>query len=209
GLYYVCPAPGCQAAAIPVDKQVQNPVAMFDVDNNGVIVELPPVPANGAASASGALVFGIGTQANNALGTAVVIAVTPTSGRFTTVYNGVRYGNSFVDSGSNGLFFQDTGIPICSRNSAAPFFYCPATTKNTSATIEGVNGASVVVDFSVANANALLTNNPGFAAFNNLGAPQAYANSFDWGLPFFFGRKVFSAIEGANTPGGLGPYVAF
>jgi hypothetical protein len=32
---------------------------------------------------------------------------------------------------------------------------------------------------------------------------------FDFGLPFFFGRSVFTAIEGASTPGGTGPYVAF
>jgi hypothetical protein len=33
--------------------------------------------------------------------------------------------------------------------------------------------------------------------------------SFDWGLPFFFGRTVFTAIEGMSTPGGTGPYFAF
>ena len=38
GLYYVCPASGCQAAAMPVDKQVQSPVAMLAADNNGVII---------------------------------------------------------------------------------------------------------------------------------------------------------------------------
>ena len=34
-------------------------------------------------------------------------------------------------------------------------------------------------------------------------------NSFDWGLSFFYGRTVFTAIEGKTTPGGVGPYVAF
>ena len=43
-----------------------------------------------------------------------------------------------------------------------------------------------------------------------LGAPQFFANSFDWGLPFFYGRRVYTAIEGTSQPGGLaGPYVAF
>ena len=32
---------------------------------------------------------------------------------------------------------------------------------------------------------------------------------FDWGLPFFYGRTVFTAIEGAATPGGAGPYWAY
>jgi hypothetical protein len=32
---------------------------------------------------------------------------------------------------------------------------------------------------------------------------------FAWGLPFFFGRTVFTAIDGQTTPGGVGPYFAF
>ena len=35
------------------------------------------------------------------------------------------------------------------------------------------------------------------------------ANFFDWGLPFFFGREVFVAIEGQETPSGPGPYYAY
>ena len=30
-----------------------------------------------------------------------------------------------------------------------------------------------------------------------------------WGLPFFFGRNVFVAIEGQSTPAGVGPYWAY
>jgi hypothetical protein len=33
--------------------------------------------------------------------------------------------------------------------------------------------------------------------------------TFDFGLPFFYGRNVFTAIEGKNTAGGLGPYFAY
>ncbi len=32
---------------------------------------------------------------------------------------------------------------------------------------------------------------------------------FDFGLGFFFGRSVFTAIEGQGTPGGAGPYFAY
>jgi len=28
-------------------------------------------------------------------------------------------------------------------------------------------------------------------------------------LPFFFGRNVFTAVEGQSTPAGAGPFVAF
>ena len=34
-------------------------------------------------------------------------------------------------------------------------------------------------------------------------------HDFDWGLPFFFGRPTFIAIEGQSTTGGTGPYWAY
>ena len=183
---------------------------MFGVNNNGVIIELPTVPAAGAASVSGSLLFGIGTQANNTLGAARVISVDPSTGVFTTIFNNTSYSASFIDSGSNALFFQDALIAVCAIASAAPGFYCPASTFNGSAAIPLANGTSATVNFSVANASALVTDHPGFAAFGNLAAPQLSATSFDWGLPFFYGRDVYTAIEGAGTPGGpTGPYIAF
>jgi len=32
---------------------------------------------------------------------------------------------------------------------------------------------------------------------------------FDWGLNFFYGRTVFTAIAGRSTPGGAGPFWAY
>jgi hypothetical protein len=43
--------------------------------------------------------------------------------------------------------------------------------------------------------------------FPTLGGPNP--SIFDWGLPFFYGRKVYTAIESRNTPGGVGPYWAY
>ena len=207
GIYYSCASSVCEQTPMPLAQQVQNPVSMFAVNNNGVIIQLPSVPAAGAARVDGSLVFGIGTQANNGLGAATVVGLDPSNANFTTLYNGVSYSASFVDSGSNGLFFQDS-MPVCASTSAAPGFYCPESTVNGSAAIQGAGGTSATVSFSIANAATLLAANPGFAAFANLGAPFA-ANGFDWGLPFFYGRNVYTAIEGAGTPAGPGPYVAF
>jgi hypothetical protein len=208
GIYYACPAAGCQPVAKPLAEQLQNPVPMFAVDNNGIAIELPAVPPAGAATVTGSLTFGVGTQSNNALGSASVIALSASSGRFTTLYNSQTLDRSFIDSGSNVLFFRDAGIPACA-NAAVSGFYCPLSTVSLAAVMQGANGTSVSVNFSVANAFSLVTSNPGFTAFNNLASPLAAARSFDWGLPFFYGRKVFVAIEGANTTGGAGPYVAF
>ena len=208
GIYYACPASGCLPVAVPLGKQLQNPVSMFASDNNGVIIKLPSVPEAGAVSVNGSLVFGIGTQANNAIGGATVIGVDAGTANFTTVLDGNTYSASFIDSGSNAFFFADAGTPVCTDPAAAGF-YCPAATKNFSATIEGRNGKSAAVNFSVANAVALVTGNPGFAAFGNLAVPELGAAVFDWGLPFFYGRSVYTAIDGASTPVGPGPYVAF
>jgi hypothetical protein len=51
------------------------------------------------------------------------------------------------------------------------------------------------------------TLNGDFTAFSEVGGPNP--GLFDWGLPFFYGRSVFVAIEGQSTPGGTGPYWAY
>jgi len=206
GLYYTCPNTGCQITAESLANQVQNPVALFASDNNGVILELPSVSGS-ETSVSGSLIFGIGTQSNNALGSATVYTIDSTSGNFTTVYHGTTYTDaSFIDSGSNAIYFLDTnttGFPVCTD---ANFWYCPSSTQSLSATNQGANGATGSVDFVVGNADTL-TANAANAAVNGLAGPNS--GSFDWGLPFFFGRSVYTAIEGRSTPGGVGPYWAF
>jgi hypothetical protein len=205
-VYFTCPSGVCQPTLVSLTQQLQNPVGMFSRDNNGVIIALPSVPVAGAVSVTGALVFGIGTQSNNGLGNSHVIPVNPNNGTFTTVLNVHSYGNSFADSGSNALFFFDSGIAKCGTVTG---FYCPASTQSLSATIQGTSGAASIVNFRVANAQSLFAANPTFAVFGNLAGPMSDQTSFDWGLPFFFGRNVFTAIEGQNTPAGPGPYLAF
>jgi hypothetical protein len=206
GLYYECPSSGCVVVAESLAQQVPNPVALFPTDNNGVVIEIPAVTAP-EASVSGSLVFGIGTQSDNALNQAVVYTLNA-NGNFTTSYNNQTYDQSFLDSGSNGLYFltsSATGIPVCPD---ATFFYCPSTTQNLSATNQGLNGASGEVEFSVANADSLFNDNATAFVFVELAGPNSLAG-FDWGLPFFFGRNVYTAIEVKSTPGGTGPYWAY
>jgi len=204
-IYYECPASGsCQGISESLAQQLQNPVTLFATDNNGVIIELPAVPAAGEASVSGSLVFGIGTQSNNGLSGAKVYTADG-SGNFTTTLNGTPYSQSFIDSGSNGFFFPST-ITQCPRSSNEPGFYCPASTQKLSATNQGANSVSGTVSFSVADAATLFAN-PNDSAFSDLGG--TFSGAFDWGLPFFYGQNVFVAIEGASTPGGPGPYWAY
>jgi hypothetical protein len=208
GTYYACPGDrGCSPTAIPLGNQVTNPVALLPSDNNGVLIQLPAIDARGATNVIGSLVLGIGTRANNALGSAQAYGV-DSSGDFTTVFNGQAYLHSFVDSGSNFFFFTTTALPACAEMGENGF-YCPSSTQSLTAVTLGTNGTSGSVSFSVANAHSLFTSNTAGTAFSNIAATFPGGTGFDWGLPFFFGRNVFTAIEGASTPAGTGPYVAY
>jgi hypothetical protein len=204
GLYYECPSSGCQVIAESTSSQVQNPVALFTADNNGVLIQLPSVTSP-QTSLSGSLIFGIGTESNNSLGSASVYTLN-SDASITTVFNGQSYPDSFLDSGSNGLFFLDsaaTGFPVCGNASG---FYCPSAVENLSATNTGNNGTTATISFSVANADTLFSNQAD-TVFQQLAGPNPGA--FDWGLPFFYGRNVFVAIETMSTPEGVGPYWAY
>ena len=150
GTYYACPSSGCTDTTESLAQQVQNPVAAFTTDNNGVIIELPAV-SGGEASLSGSLIFGIGTQSNNGLGGATVFGTDP-FGDFNTTYKTTAY-TSFLDSGSNGIYFLDvttTGIPVCAGT--LNFLYCPASAQNISVVNNaeaGTNGASGPASFPV------------------------------------------------------------
>lgn len=205
GLYYSCPSSGCVITTESLQNQVQNPVASFPADNNGVLIQLPALGAQGAATASGSLIFGIGTQSNNGLGSAQVYT-TDDLGEFATVYNGSSYSSSFIDSGSTGIFFLSSSVAdIAQCTGANAGYYCPSQTLNLTAQNVGQNGTSGTVAFSIANAGQLFST--GNAAFNDLGGPDP--GTFDWGMPFFFGRSVFVAIDGQQTPAGPGPYWAY
>jgi len=216
GYYYSCTSTACNAIAVPVQNQVLNPIPLFTTDNNGSIIKLPSVAAGGAATVTGSLIFGIDTESNNASGTQTVVTLDPDNGYFTTTFNTNALADSFIDSGSNGLFFNDidestnqSAIPLCSSTDFSGF-YCPTSTTSLSATVTGQSGTSATVSFSVENAETILNANPTYAAFSTLGGQYSSdPDTFDWGLPFFYGRNVYNAIENHTTTAGTGPYVAF
>jgi hypothetical protein len=202
GVYYACNGSTCQGTALPAAQQVTNPVVKFAVNNNGVLLKMPSLPGGTVGTATGTLVFGIGTASNNALGDATVYTISASTGTFTTVYKGRTFRSAFIDSGSNGYFFNDSTIPACSSG-----FYCPNSALTLTAANTGLNNVTGNVTFTVANANNLFSTDN--TAFDSLGGSGLASTMFDWGLPFFFGRNVFTAIEGAATPKGAGPYFAY
>lgn len=237
GMYYTCPSSGCSESLVSATEQVRNPVSLFPTDNNGVILEFAAVPVGvGGTNVTGSLVFGIGTQSNNGLGSATVLTLDtnindPAWAGFTTVYNGVSYPNStenntllanglytfgsFLDSGSSAFYFLDqpqSGITTCGD------WYCPNTTESLTATNRATGGKSSNVQFNVSNADTLPASATAYsdlAAPHTSGTPDALAQAadgyFDWGLPFFYGRNVYTAIWGANAPTGVpaGPFWAY
>jgi hypothetical protein len=200
------PAIACTNANASLTQQLQNPVTLFATDNNGVIVELPTINSAGQATATGALVFGIGTQTNNGLGTAAVLTEDPATGFISATYKSTAYVDGYLDSGSNGNFFNDTFTTCPSPDQA---WYCPSSTMSETATLTGQNAATATANFAVSNAQTTFNANTNFTAFADLGGPTSDAQGFDLGLPFYFGRNVFTAIENQSTPGGTGPYFAF
>ncbi len=197
--YYGCSSATCASESLPTAQQVTNPVSRFASDNNGVVIELPAVPDLGASSVTGTLTFGIGSQANNALGGAQVLKSSASTGFVSTTFQGAPYSSSYIDSGSNGLFLTLASATRCG------FWFCPATTQTFTATLNGVDGSSANATFTIGNSTALFGS--GNNALGNLAGPGA--NVFDWGLPFFYGRRVFTAIEAQVTPSGTGPFYAF
>jgi hypothetical protein len=216
--YYTCTASACQGTMLPTANQVTNPIAVFATDNNGVIIQLPSVAASGAATVTGSMIFGIDTQTNNKSGSQTVLTLAGSAGngqtqpgQFVTLFNGSTLGESFFDTGSNGLFFNDSSLTTCTDTSGndpgITMFYCPSSIENFSATLQGQNGISASVSFSVAPTDTL---SGADTAFSNLaGTYSSSTETFDWGLPFFYGRTVYTAMENAPTTVGTGPYVAF
>jgi Protein of unknown function (DUF3443) len=206
--YYSCTAAQCQPTTVPLANQVPNPISFFATDNNGSIIDLPSVASPGALTLTGSLIFGVDTQSNNASGSETVLTVDPNFGYLTAIFNGQTLNQSFIDSGSSGTFFDDSSIAPCTDMNLTSF-YCPAATENLTAMLKGANGATATVNFSVGNALTLSTDNPTFSVLPALAGTNPLANSFDFGLPFFYGRRVATVLESSTTSAGTGPYIAF
>ena len=222
-IYYDCPSTGCSTiigrasnAAAPF-QQLPNPVAAFPVDNNGVILSLPPVAQPGVPSLAGTVTFGIGTQANNALTAANVLPVTTSSsqlgpGVLTVTYNGAQLTQSFLDSGSDNYLFIDTSLNPCTEADLIAS-YCPTSPMLLSPVLTATNGAMASGAFTLYSPlNLAASSNvaPGLGVNPTLVTPPLpFANTFDFGIPFFFGRTVYTSIEGRSAGAVQGPYFAF
>ncbi len=224
-------SPCKKTQALVATEQLKNPVSLLDVDNNGLIVQLPSVPKGGAAAVEGNLILGIDTRTASSIGYANNSATSDLKTHkaaeevigdnfayFKTIYRGTNYETSFLDTGSNGLYFDAPSsavIPNCS-SIGAPWFFCPESELSLQATTLGADGViSSLINFKIIGFQDLLEPN---RVFYNLGGDAGDGDGnadpdpmigFDWGLPFFLGRNVYNGINGATSSLGTGPYWAY
>jgi Protein of unknown function (DUF3443) len=210
-LYYGCTTAGvCTAENMALANQVTNPVVMFTIDNNGIIVNLPNLQnANGDASVAGQLIFGIATQADNALpATGLTVLGADTHGDFTATYNGgTTVLPALIDSGTDSYSFDDPTIAVCSSG-AYVGYYCPAVAPQSLFAVNtgvGMNNATNTVSFAIADPNSFVAN---AAAFIDLGGGGG-STRFTWGMPFFYGRKVYFGIDQRVSGAYTGPFYAY
>jgi hypothetical protein len=209
--YYGCTSAGvCTAENMALVDQVANAAAMFASDNNGIVINLPNlVNANGDAVVQGELIFGLSTQADNTLpATGLTVLGADSAGHFTATYNGSGAAlPALIDSGTDAYSFDDPSIPACASG-AFVGYYCPAVAPQAAFAINtgiGINNSSSTVNFAIADPNSFAA---GAAAFIQLGGGGGSAR-FTWGMPFFYGRKVYFGFDQRTATTYTGPFYAY
>ncbi len=237
-LYYGCPVgatdpQSCILTPLAIALQVFNPVAALAAPyNNGVLLKMPAIALGnpGAQTAKGELVLGIDAANLPPAAQQVFLGVLdPASDSYLSIntqFNGHTFANSYLDTGTNGMFFHDASITPCDNLTQAAalkvqsYWYCPAHTLAglTALLSDGdtTGRPAVSVAFQIASyARLSLTNNTAFSdlggAVNGSGPSNTYVadtKTFAWGMPFFYGKQVYLSIW--QQPGSLnGPWVAW
>jgi hypothetical protein len=240
--YYGCPPSAINSSACsvnaPVDYpfQVSNPISALSNANynNGVVLAMPAVTDPGAAAASGELIFGVDSIAGSSVLSNNTVPSGPSGAR--KVFLGVNTGNmaaylnittqltlggsvqtfasSYLDTGTNGLFFNDSSATPIAR-CAGSTWYCPKSAMTLSAALSDggstllppASVVSVGVVFQVGNAEALFsTSNTAFS--DAAGAAPTGSTAFAWGMPFFYGKRVYMSIWDLKV-GSAGPWYAW
>jgi Protein of unknown function (DUF3443) len=211
-MYYTCSIPSsCQKAGVPNAQQVQNPIGLFQVDNNGSALKLDAVNNGVGTNIAGKLIFGINTQTNNQVATgASILSLSADNGYYLTAQmQGNSYSEFAIDSGTTDWVFDDNGtMAKCSNG-----YYCPSSTQSFIAIITDKKNTSVNINFMIANEAAQLGANGDASAFDSWGLSASDAlgahTTFLAGFPFFYGKTVWTALEGKTISGQQGPFVAF
>lgn len=224
GLYYACSGSSCIGSTATINQQVSNPVALLPTDNNGTIISIPAIPRAGLPSATGVVIFGIGTQSNNIPASSVTTLLAdpdPNSnnyGNFQTSFAGVSSAG-FFDTGSNTInpstIPTARTFPDCSSQSSGfpPGFLCPSRAISLSAINSSYDASTnSTLFFTIGNAGSLLaggTNNVFDALATNPSPFSPLGGFFNWGLPIYFGHTIYHGFEQSRSSLGKGTYWAY
>ena len=139
------------------------------------------------------------------LGAARTLRLSP-AGRFTTVYQGHHFSESYIDSGTGTYILADDRLPLCRSPNWA---FCVSPSRQLDATLVGQGGSEIHTYLRVGDYSAALSS--GYGADDSLAVlARSGSNAFVWGAPFFLGRRVFLVLDGKAIPGSdiLGPFYA-
>jgi hypothetical protein len=211
-MYFSCIGNNCSGTTVSLANQVQNPVDLLNDgthnDTQGVVMDMT-VHAVTATSPSptvtGTLTFGFSANPTTIGANAIYRAEQAGMyGEFNTIFNGQTLASSFIDSGSNALFYPSIAAqtPLCDSQG----FLCPpvGTPASYTASNYGFNdaGPGTNVSFQINNAEAMF--NTGDRVLPNLGVDieqsgATFVGAFDWGFPFFYNKKIWVGTNGGTT----------
>ncbi len=225
GFYYSCSAGSLSSSsscstteiALATGSQLQNPVSLLPVNKNGIAVELPSVGDSGAVSATGYVIFGVGTQSNNTPdGSVTQLPVNPSSIEIRATLNGTN-NDAFIDSGTTFYDFPPEGtsgsLSNCSNwDTGFSGFYCPNGNSSSSVdltfTLKGYQGSPTInVMANIGNPISIysgVSSSAGVYSNFATGADStplngASLNTVDFGLPFYLGRTIYHTYESATA----------
>ena len=207
-VYFRCGEERCEPleGRVAETYRLPNPVSSFDLHNNGVVFDLPDAAGEGTLDSVGTLTFGVGTGDDNRLDPAAIVMLDE-RGRFTTLYAGRDYPDSYIDSGTETYIVPDDVLPRC-RGMTWAFCVTPDVTRE--AIVVGRDGARTALPFRVGNYRQIRQR--GFGASAEIAvAAGPKSGAFVWGAPFFLGKRVAVVMEGRAVPGApdlRGPFYA-
>ncbi|MET3448256.1 DUF3443 family protein [Ralstonia sp. 1138] len=197
GSYYRCSTGICMPTqSSPVT--VKNSVAAFAADNNGVSLQVAPVPDLGTPAAVGQMIFGINTTSNNQIAGLTVLS-TDANG-YINVSDGTQTIPGFIDSGTAYYIYPNKRkVQTCPDNST---WFCPSSPTDIDITLTGAIGPQRL------STSYRLTNYDAFAAETGIevvpvGAPgSVFGDGSAWyalGLPFYGGRRIYGSIQNSDN----------
>lgn len=197
--YFTCSGTICHAVVPPA--YVTNPISKFAPGlNNGLTLTFAALPDEGATGADGYGIFGVATSAANTpkstVSTFEIKASSPIPINVFSTFHETTL-PSFLDTGSQFFYFEDYFLPKCPGTNA----FCPDNITAELAQMNGNDGNDIVssayINFNIGNAMQLIDS--GNTAFSNIGYVFPGFNNIDWGMPFYFGRTVYTVFAGESV----------